>query len=322
MTTSTLPRRAGTTALLALASALACSGGDGETGETGETAGEDITGVVFTRRSSDCADYVNDYTATARDIQRDQEFAATVSVSQDGSQCVFESNTIPNHDFDDATASFATPVAEVPRTLSIPRNPSAAAAPTGLTLDSLDAVMLNGVVVDLFSAGCWNVGDGFIGCFELNTPWRKDPMHPSNTFGADAHHAHTQPDGTYHYHGDPVAMWDESPGDNGSPVIGFAADGFPIYGGYFNDGGNLRRAVSGYTLKPGTRPSGADGPGGAYDGTYIDDFEFTGAGDLDECNGMTVDGQYGYYVTDAYPWLLRCFHGTPDPSFKKMMGAP
>ena len=81
MTTSTLPRRAGTTALLALASALACSGGDGETGETGETAGEDITGVVFTRRSSDCADYVNDYTATARDIQRDQEFAATVSVS-------------------------------------------------------------------------------------------------------------------------------------------------------------------------------------------------------------------------------------------------
>ena len=147
-------------------------------------------------------------------------------------------------------------------------------------------------------------------------------MHPSNTFGADAHNAHSQPDGTYHYHGDPMSMWDDNPGDNGSPVIGFAADGFPIYGSYFNDNGTLRKAVSGYELKQGARPEEPDGPGGVYDGTYIDDFEYTGNGDLDECNGMTVDGQYGYYITDAYPWILRCYHGTPDESFNKMMGGP
>jgi hypothetical protein len=52
-----------------------------------------------------------------------------------------------------------------------------------------------------------------------------------------------------------------------------------------------------------------------YDGTYVADWEFTDNGDLDECNGMEVDGQYGYYVTDAYPWVISCFKGTPHSSF-------
>ena len=52
-------------------------------------------------------------------------------------------------------------------------------------------------------------------------------------------------------------------------------------------------------------------PGGSYDGTYIQDYEFNqtkldaGTCDLDECNGMTIDGTYGYYVTDSYPWVLK-----------------
>ena len=67
-----------------------------------------------------------------------------------------------------------------------------------------------------------------------------------------------------------------------------------------------------------TRPAGDDNPPGDYDGTYYDDYEFTGtAGDLDECNGMEVDGQYGYYVTDEFPYLMFCLSGTPDPSFGK-----
>ena len=109
------------------------------------------------------------------------------------------------------------------------------------------------------------------------------------------------------------------PGPDGSPVIGFAADGFPVYGSYFldPDSGAVRKAVSGYTLKAGNRPISATDPGGVYDGRYIDDYEFTDSGDLDACNGMTVNGQYGYYVTDAYPWVIACFLGTPDPSFNK-----
>ena len=49
----------------------------------------------------------------------------------------------------------------------------------------------------------------------------------------------------------------------------------------------------------------------------VADWEFTGTGDLDECNGMTVDGEYGYYVTDSYPWILACLTGAPDASFRK-----
>ena len=45
-------------------------------------------------------------------------------------------------------------------------------------------------------------------------------------------------------------MFDGNPGINGSPVIGFAADGFPIYGSYFLDpsSNQVRKAISGYTL--------------------------------------------------------------------------
>ena len=31
---------------------------------------------------------------------------------------------------------------------------------------------------------------------------------------------------------------------------------------------------------------------------------------------MDVDAQYGYYVTDTFPYLMFCLTGTPDPSFQ------
>ena len=56
-----------------------------------------------------------------------------------------------------------------------------------------------------------------------------------------------------------------------------------------------------------------------YDGQFRGDYEFlSGAGDLDECNGMVVDGQYGYYVTNSYPWVIGCFSGTPDGTFYQL----
>ena len=197
---------------------------------------------------------------------------------------------------------------------------------TALSLATDNAVMLNGVKLDLLAAACYGVGNDplgqeKIGCFD-DYPWRYDPMHPANDFGTDTHNAHVQPDGAYHYHGSPEALFDTT-GETESGVIGFAADGFPIYGPYIDDEGTVRPVVSGYSLKEGERISqegeGAF-PGGSYDGTYRDDYEFTGAGDLDECNGMTRDGSYGYYITDSYPWVLGCYTGSTDPSFDKGMG--
>jgi hypothetical protein len=105
---------------------------------------------------------------------------------------------------------------------------------------------------------------------------------------------------------------------NGNAAIGFAADGFPVHGSYFKDAtGKLRKARSGYSLKTGSQPSSAGDPGGIYDGVYIDDYEFTGSGDLDACNGVTVDSRNAYCITDSYPWGIKCFSGVPGPSFAK-----
>jgi hypothetical protein len=63
---------------------------------------------------------------------------------------------------------------------------------------------------------------------------------------------------------------------------------------------------------------GAENPSGDYDGAFRDDYEYIeGLGDLDECNGMLKNGVYGYYITNAYPYVLACFSGTADTSFNK-----
>ncbi|MFW2403925.1 MAG: YHYH protein [Gammaproteobacteria bacterium] len=42
------------------------------------------------------------------------------------------------------------------------------------------------------------------------------------------------------------------------------------------------------------------------------------SGELDECNGMEIDGQYGYYLMDGDPWIVDCLAGLPDLSFRKL----
>ncbi|MFT7218657.1 MAG: hypothetical protein ACI8Z1_000268 [Candidatus Azotimanducaceae bacterium] len=287
---------------------------------------QNITDGIFTNRSADCANYANTYFANATDVSRSVAYQGDLTVSDEGSFCRLSTDGIPNHNFNE-TGSFATNVAEVQRSFNITRSAAESIASTNLTQSSYDAVMLNGVVLDLLSAGCYRPtdpsadsdGNTAIGCSD-NDDWLLDPLGTEGKFGADSHNAHTQPDGTYHYHGNPNAMFDDNPGASGSPVIGFAADGFPIYGTYFLDSltNEVRKATSGFTLKAGSRGTRDDtNPGGDFDGTYVDDYEFSNAGDLDKCNGMTNDGQFGYYVTDAYPWVLSCHRGIVDSSFDK-----
>jgi hypothetical protein len=291
-----------------------------------DTGPVDITNAIFQETSGDCALYAALYEASVLDIQRSLGFQADLEISAGDNSCALISNSIPNHDFNDQGASFATPTSEVSQSFTIPRLPARAAQNTALSQMAYNAIMLNGVPLDLISAGCYKPDDPMadpdgnvpIGC-RLEDGWILDPLGTDNGFGTDSHNAHTQPNGLYHYHGNPHAMFDDNPGPNGSPVIGFAADGFPVYGSYFydSDSGTVRKARSGFTLRNGIRDGGPLAPGGAYDGTYRDDWEWTDNGDLDECNGMTVDGQYGYYVTDTYPWVMACLAGVPDTSFRK-----
>lgn len=289
-------------------------------------AGTDITNAILTSQSIDCLDYADLYRSEVTDLSQSVDFQGGVSITATDGGCLLESNNIPNHDFADATSAFATLTAPNGLTVRIPSDPVVADEPTALSQRSYNAVMLNGVVLDILSAGCYHPsspdadadGNTAIGCSE-DDPWLLDPLGTSHKFGADQHNAHTQPDGRYHYHASPNALYEDTPTDGGSPVIGFAADGFPIFGPYFVDldTSEVRLAISGYTLREGERPAGEADPGGVYSGIYNNDYEFSGTGDLDECNGMTIDGSYGYYVTDGYPWVMKCFTGTPDPSFAK-----
>lgn len=281
----------------------------------------DISDALLSNRRPICSFYADNTFSAVRDVQRNVLFNGSLTITVEGSECVFRSNNIPNHDFNDAVANFATDVAEITNEARIPLEPTFANEPTGLSLVTDNAMFLNGVKLDLLAAACYNVGDEKIGCDDIDQPWRFDPMSPLNSFGTDSNNAHTQPDGAYHYHGNPMALFDQEPNTE-SPVIGFAADGFPIFGTYIDDNGTIRAAESSYQLKSGTRPSSADDPGGSYDGTYRDDYEYVeGSGDLDECNGMMWKGSYGYYVINEFPWVLNCFQGATDPSFEKGGGA-
>jgi hypothetical protein len=108
-------------------------------------------------------------------------------------------------------------------------------------------------------------------------------------------------------------------------LLGYAADGFPIYGPECPaDPTDLdsptRRLRSSYRLRSGKRK---DGPKGRFDGMFVEDFEYVpGHGDLDECNGRIgpspqfPDGTYYYVLTDEFPFIPRLWRGKPDPSFR------
>lgn len=301
----------------------------------------DITGIELTGRAGSCRNYVGSYFSNVEDIQRAVNFEGDFILTSDGSWCTFSANEIPNHNFNDAGAKFATAVSEQNGSYTITASPEPAASVTSLSIGLKNIVFLNGVTADLLSAACYDVGgeplgEEKIGCGQdsIDNPWRYDPMSALNDFGTDSHNAHPQPDGTYHYHGSPRALFDLDCEINGtvSPVVGFAADGFPVYGPCIEDTGAIRAVTSSYALKRGERidvagyttPVGGVGnvSSSSYDGQFIGDYEYQeGFGDLDECNGMTLNGQYGYYITNAYPWLIGCFKGEPDASFRPTAGA-
>ena len=278
----------------------------------------DITDVILTSRSANCSAYLESYQSSVLDVNNSNVFNGELTISLSGEHCVFQTNNIPNHDFNDGTQAFPNNVSAQDNSFQIIAVPSHATSTTALTLVTDNAILLNGVKVDLLAAACFGVGDGKIGCNDINQAWRYDPMFVANGFLVDSHNAHSQGNGSYHYHGKPNALYLDDNDSLVSPLVGFAADGYPIFGPYFDDNGTIRKAVSSFQVISGSRPSGTDNPGGTYDGTYRDDYQYVvGYGDLDECNGMTIEGVYGYFITDGFPYVLNCFKGIPDDSFHK-----
>ena len=197
-------------------------------------------------------------------------------------------------------------------------------------------MLLNGVTLDLLAAACYDVGTEPLGREKLAVATMKSTPMALRSYVTTQHiwHRYSQcphtTSGRYHYHGNPNALFESTCGASPSGVIGFAADGYPIYGSCIADPdtGDIRKATSSYALKNngGTRqavtgyttPVGGTGTVASnnYDGQFRGDYEYVmDSGDLDECNGMTANGQYGYYVIDEYPWAVSCFKGSVDGSF-------
>jgi hypothetical protein len=248
-----------------------------------------------------------------------------VSITVEGGQRVITSNGLPDH----AIGRF--PNADNPNGVSaqryrftMPAKPVAAAAPTRLERGPF-GIAVNGVLFDPGTAEMWHN--------DRNSGWHYDALGGAFSLGLDANNAHVQPIGAYHYHGIPVALLQRlSGGQARMTLIGWAADGFPIYAtwGYREAADAKSQAVklrSSYRLKPGTRPTANGQPGGKYDGIFVEDFDYVaGSGDLDECggrNGVTPEfpgGTYHYVLTEEFPFVPRMFRGTPDASFARREG--
>ncbi|MBI4752737.1 MAG: YHYH protein [Acidobacteria bacterium] len=233
------------------------------------------------------------------------------------------SNGVPNHDHGEfPNAGNPNEIREQNHLFRVTMNPKPAEHVTRLGLHPF-GVALNGIPFDPGAAEFWD-GDPQSG-------WQYEALSGKVKLGMDHHHAHVQPGGTYHYHGIPTGLVAQLRKGTQMVLIGYAADGFPIYSqfGYSNPtdpNSPVKELNSSYRLKPGTRP---DGPGGAYDGTFVQDWEYVpGAGDLDQCNGRTgitpeyPTGTYYYVVTADYPFIPRLFRGTPDPSFFRHRNGP
>ncbi|MEM9584423.1 MAG: YHYH protein [Pseudomonadota bacterium] len=161
----------------------------------------------------------------------------------------------------------------------------------------------NGVIIRPGTADYYDASSPRGHSRDRSSGWNLDGMGPDNTLGLDHNNAHVDHNGIYHYHGMPEALAATSQDTR----IGWAADGFEIH--YVGTS-----AKPSYMLKNGTRPTA---PGGAYDGSYNEDFEYLrGYGNLDQCNGAMMNGQYVYFATDAYPYYPRCLFGTEITHFR------
>lgn len=144
---------------------------------------------------------------------------------------------------------------------------------------------------------------------------------------------HPDQGGNYHYHATPIWLY-QGPTNVHSPIVGWAFDGFPIYGPYgysdsLDDGSPVVRMESSYHLRTMSDrtvlPDGTTSspPGPAINatfplGTYWEDYEYeTGYGHLDTFNGRWCvtpefpSGTYAYFVT---------MDGSGEPAFPYLMG--
>jgi YHYH protein/Secretion system C-terminal sorting domain len=201
--------------------------------------------------------------------------------------------------------------------------------PSGTTFTGLGAIGLwtDGTAIYNQKDGqYWNTATGAFTNGTTNTGWNRNALYfEGGSF--DNCLGHAGPNGGYHNHVNPQCLYDKTASTVHSPIIGYAFDGYPIYGpyGYTNTNGTgaIKRMVSSYALS--TAASRTNGPAYSYVsggktcvlGSMCEDYVYTaGSGDLDARNGRTCitpeypSGTYAYFLTldaslaPAYPFIV------------------
>ncbi|MCD6052412.1 MAG: hypothetical protein K0Q55_3830, partial [Verrucomicrobia bacterium] len=240
-----------------------------------------------------------------------------VSIKVEGTNRVIRANGLPDH-LPGQFPNRGNPstIRAQTYTFKVPAKPQAAPSLSS-SRAAFFGIALNGVPFEPGTAEFWN-GD---------RDWNYEAMSGFINLGMDTHNAHVQPTGAYHYHGLPVGLIQKLGGTtNKMTLVGYAADGFPIYTNYGHTdpkdtNSPIKKLTSSYRVKQGMRTGG---PGGKYDGKFTADYEYVkGAGDLDECNGRIgptpeyPEGIFHYYITEEFPQFSRYWKGTPDAGFRK-----
>jgi len=197
-------------------------------------------------------------------------WSPSFTISVQGSDRVFTSNDLPDHPtgtFPISPNDDAYQVDRNPNSIgaqnvmfSVPANPTVAAQPN--CVGGEVGIMLSGVLI--FSA--------------FDAEGRDAVAHEVQ----DSCDGHPQKDNAYHYHSLSNCIEDGTTGH--SALVGYAFDGFGIYGYYGLDGKELTN------------------------------------NDLDECHGHTHvvewDGRlvemYHYHATREFPYVVGCFRGNPS----------
>jgi hypothetical protein len=321
---------------LSLTLLLAACGGDSSTsstdsGGTGTTATGTTAGVLCSYSGSGTQNLVynnapNSSTTNAVNETLPFNYSWTCS----GTTRTMSGNGVPNHVV--TGGNFATKVsAQSNLTGSVTTNPVAGSSSTAV---KLPGYALNSVKMDPATAGtCTNAATSdSSGCNYAggNGTWRMEAMaDPSVSpwrfdFGTDENNAHVQPGGAYHYHGMPKNLITKlnSASTTSMTLVGWAADGFPIYANYgyttaTNAGSALKEMKGSYRVKT-SADSGRPSSTLFAMGHFQQDWEYVaGSGDLDQCNGRTgvtpefPNGIYHYYITNSYPFIQRCVKGSP-----------
>ena len=235
--------------------------------DTGDQSGD----FYFTDRTPSCAAFIGNYEANITQGQNESFYTSQLTVDYDGGLCTFVSNWTPNHNIftDEGRANnylyqdhHAVAVPAAPQYLYDDDNPGLEFTRVG----QAQAVYLNGVQSAYLPGGCYyaweqSPGSGYRANFvqecrfsdnDTIGQYRWVANHPDSAHEVDNHNGHTAGH-QYHYHGNPKTLYDLT-GTEESGVVGFASDGFPIYGPYIKENGVVRLVKTSYQIKKGIRP--------------------------------------------------------------------